>query len=79
MGNIFKHMFSFTGRCGRLEYIIHSVADVLIIFGTVMLVAMIDSSTGSDHSSSIFGFGMITVLIIGGLAEMAATIRRFHD
>jgi len=74
-----KHIFKTDGRAGRLEYIIHSVADVAIILLSIISIEFIESAFGIEADSDVTMVGIIFVVIAGMAAELCVTIRRFHD
>ena len=78
------HLFSISGRAGRLEYFIHSFADVFALIVAFALVVMISGedamSSASESEPSIAGLlFFLVVLAIGIVAEVCVTIRRLHD
>ena len=76
---MFKHIFEFSGRSVRLEYFVHSIADVFGILAVVFAVSFIEGQLGTSVSEEVVVFSMFGVIFIGAVAEIAVTVRRFHD
>jgi len=79
-----KHLFSTSGRSGRLEYFVHSFADVFAIviaaalFGT--LPEQGDTATSGDNAYSAIGAILFSLaLLLGMIVEVCVTVRRLHD
>lgn len=74
-----KHVFSFSGRAGRLEYLFHSVADIFGIFAVIFAISFIESHLDVSVSEEAVAVSILVVILVGMIAEMSVTVRRFHD
>ncbi|MEO0415172.1 MAG: DUF805 domain-containing protein [Verrucomicrobiota bacterium] len=70
---ILKHLFDPRGRSGRLEYFLHSFAEVVWILGFAFLA---DSFLLNEDASFIV---LMVGVVLGGITELICTIRRLHD
>jgi uncharacterized membrane protein YhaH (DUF805 family) len=65
----FSNPFSFTGKSGRLDYLVYGVGlTYILIFGGIIL--------GSQLGNPVFLIGMI---LLGVWVGLAATVRRSRD
>ncbi len=76
-------LFSFKGRAGRGEYLLHNMLDDLIMVVLVVIIMTVMEVFGDGIISAIVTVVgivcIITVLILGIVSDTAVTVRRFHD
>lgn len=76
---MFSHLFSFSGRSGRLEFFIHSILDLLFIAVSVISISLMDRYFEiKTNEMAILGM-ILFIIFVGALTETCATVRRFHD
>jgi len=76
---MFKHLFSFSGRSGRLEYLVHSFADLFGIIAVFFAISFIEGGLGILVSPEFVVFSIFAVIVVSIVTEMAVTVRRLHD
>ena len=74
-----KHLFSFSGRSGRLEYFIHSFSEIFGILAIISAISFIEGQFKVSVGGEIIVFSILGVILVGVIAETAVTVRRFHD
>ena len=74
-----KDIFSFSGRSGRLEYFVHSIADIFGILAVVSAFSFIEGQFDVSVGEEIVALSLLGVILVGIVAETAVTVRRFHD
>ncbi len=76
---MFKDMFSFSGRSGRLEYFVHSIADVFGILAVASAISFVEGQFDVLVNEVVVALAFMGVILVGVAAETAVTVRRFHD
>ena len=76
---MFKHLFSFSGRAGRLEYLVHSFADVFGILAMISAISFIEGQFNTTVDPAFVSLAILGVIFIGIFMEIAVVVRRFHD
>ena len=76
-------LFSFKGRAGRGEYLLHNMLDDLIMVVLVVIIMTVMEVFGDGIISAIVTVVgivcIIAVLILGIVSDTAVTVRRLHD
>ena len=76
-------LFSFKGRAGRLEYLVHNLLDDFIMIALmVIIIAVMAAFEGEPLAviTMIVGIVCIVVVFVLGIAgDAAVTVRRLHD
>ncbi len=76
---MFKHLFSFSGRAGRLEYLVHSFADMFGILAVIFAISFIEGQFNTSVDPEFIGLAILSVIVVGIVMETAVLVRRFHD
>jgi uncharacterized membrane protein YhaH (DUF805 family) len=76
---MFKGIFSFSGRSGRLEYFVHSIADIFGILAVASAISFVEGQFDVLVNEVVVALALMGVILVGFVAETAATVRRFHD
>ena len=76
------HLFTFKGRAGRLEFLVHSVSDIVILLVFGIAFASGTSNSPDETSRFLDQLNVVLFLIVffgGMIAEVCVAVRRFHD
>ena len=73
-------MFSFRGRIGRLEYVVHRViAAVIVLFG-FLLAKVVSGTQWSEPMTGVTPRIIMTLAVTAAFAAViTASVRRLHD
>lgn len=75
-----RHLFSFQGRAGRGEYLLHSVGDIFILIVFALAFAEVNERTAMSETLDTINLILFIVVFFGGMiAEICVTVRRLHD